>query len=227
LTVQQDKSFERAQTEVAFGKKQPKFNDLKSPEEEKEEGQIQAPYEMDAGIIAKEDFPAFKEANIDKFHKAKANQHVCTYVQEIVRKPIQRDPNGKAIGRGSFWQRQPFDYSNREQDLPKTHSDRIHTHVLTLADRTKLCAKDDVSVDSRNSDRERASDWEMRTGVRMTTKDITFDRFSHNKHLEMAETSSGRTKLGYTPHERQYFEMSLKAKKQKVKKVLKQNMLEL
>jgi len=57
----------------------------------------------------------------------------------------------------------------------------------------------------------------------MTTRDLTFNRISHNEMLELVETSSGRKKLHYTPHERLYLEMTLKAKKEKVKKVLKQN----
>ena len=39
-----------------------------------------------------------------------------------------------------------------------------------------------------------------RTGVKMTTRDCTFDSISQNKHLELAETSSGRKKLHHTPH---------------------------
>ena len=120
---------------------------------------------------------------MEKFFEAKKKQHIRAVIQEIARKPIQRDPNGKTIGRGSFWQCQPFDYSDRERDLPKTHSDRICTQDLTFADCTKRGAKDNVSVDSRNPDRERDSDWEIRTGVRMTTRYITFNRISHNKML--------------------------------------------
>ena len=74
---------------------------------------------MDAEIRSEEDFVEFKEANMDKFLEAKKQQHIRTFIQEIARKPIQRDPNGKAIGCGSFWQRQSFDYFDRERDLYK------------------------------------------------------------------------------------------------------------
>ena len=119
-------------------------------EEEKEEGETKEPSEIDAGLFSSKDFPAYKKANIDKYHAAKAKQHIRAFVEEIVRKPIQRDPNGKAIGTGSFCQRKPFDYSDYKQDLPQTHSDRIRTQDITFADRSRRCAKDNVSIDSRN-----------------------------------------------------------------------------
>ena len=59
----------------------------------------------------------------------------------------------------------------------------------------------------------------------MTARDITFSNISNTKMFIMVEESpsSGKTKLGYTPFERQYLKMMLKAKKEKVKRVLKQN----
>ena len=56
----------------------------------------------------------------------------------------------------------------------------------------------------------------------MITRDITFTNLSNNKMLELTETnpSLGKGKHGYTPFERHYLEMMLKAKKEKVKKVL-------
>ena len=107
-----DRTLEKAQRKDAFGRTRPKFQDLKNAEEEKEEEQIHAPYEKDAGIISPKGFPAFKEANIDEFHAAKSKQHIRAYIQEVVCKPIIGDPNGKAIGTGSFWKRKPFDYSD-------------------------------------------------------------------------------------------------------------------
>jgi len=52
----------------------------------------------------------------------------------------------------------------------------------------------------------------------MTTRYVTFTNLSSNKMLELAEAnpSSGKGKLGYTLFERQYLEMTLKAKKEKV-----------
>ena len=98
----QDKSLERTQTSVAFGKKWPKFEDLQSTEEEKEEGKIQEPPELNAVIISRKDFPAYREANMEKYLTAKAKQHIRAFTMEIVRKSIQRDPKGKAFGTGSF-----------------------------------------------------------------------------------------------------------------------------
>jgi len=166
---------------------------------------------------------AYKEANIDKFFEAKSKQHICAYIQEIVRKPIQRDPNGKAIGTGSFWQRKPFDYSDYKQDLPQTHSNRIRTQDLTFADRSRRCAEDDVSIDSRKLMHEKHSDWVMRTGVKMTNQDVTFDNPSHNEKCELAEKSNGQKWVHYTPHERHYLALTLQAEKQRATKVLQQN----
>ena len=93
-----DRSLERAQTEVAFGK-----NNSKTPKEEKkEDGEYEEPSALDAGIFSPEDYLAYKKANIDKYHAAKAKQHIRAFVEEIARKPIQRDPKGKAFGTGSF-----------------------------------------------------------------------------------------------------------------------------
>jgi len=202
-----DKSLEQAQKYVAFGKKRPNFEDLKSPEEEKEEGDIQEPSEPDAGILYSKNFPAYKEATIDKYHAAKAKQHIRAFTVEIVRKPIQRDSTG------SFWQRKPFDYSDYERDLPQTYSTRIRTQDLTFADRSRRCAKDGVSVDSRKPWHEKHSDWEMRIGVKMTNPDVTFDRISHNEKCELAEKSNGQKWLHYTPHEHHYLALTLKTEK--------------
>jgi len=102
----QDKSLEEAQHGVPFGKKRPKFDELKSAEEGKEEkkedGEYEEPSALDAGIFPPKDYLAYKKANIDKYHAAKAKQHIRAFVEEIARKPIQRDPKGKAFGTGSF-----------------------------------------------------------------------------------------------------------------------------
>jgi len=64
---------------------------------------------------------------MDKFLDVKSKQQFRAIAQRSARKPILRDPNGKAIGTGSFWLRQPFDYSNRERDLPREDFDRVRT----------------------------------------------------------------------------------------------------
>ena len=57
---------ERAQQNATFGKK-----NSTTPEEEKEEGQIQAPDDMDAGLHSNEEFVKFRLGNMDKFLEAK------------------------------------------------------------------------------------------------------------------------------------------------------------
>ena len=99
----------------------------------------------------------------------------------------------------------------------------ISTVYLTFADRSRRCAKDDVSVDSRDPLQEKHSDWEMRTGVKMTTRDVTFDWISFNEKCELAKKSNGQKYLHYTPHECQYLAKTLKLHKQRAAKVLKQN----
>ena len=65
----------------------------------------------------------------------------------------------------------------------------------------------------------------MSTGVRMTTRDVTFANLSNTKMLELVEAnpSSRKGKLCCTPFKRQSLEMTLKTKKEKVAKVLEKN----
>jgi hypothetical protein len=224
-----DNIFEGAQ-HGTFGKKRPDFANLKSDKEnlkplkkEKEDGEIQTAHDKDAGLYSHEEYKDWTETNKDKFLEVKAHVHYRAYAQESVRKPIQRDPNGKAIGTGSFWLRQPFDYSDRERDLPQKEFDRVRTQDLTFTDRQRRCAQDDVSVDSNRPEHEKPSDWQIRTGVRMTTRDITFEAIDYNKKLEMAKRSQGQTWRHYTPWQRNNLQFCLKAQKKRAAKVLKQN----
>jgi len=73
-----DMSLERAQKNTIFGK-----NNYKTPEEEKEDEQIQAPDDVDAGLYSKEELVQFKLENMDKFLAAKAKQHICRFHQEF------------------------------------------------------------------------------------------------------------------------------------------------
>ena len=59
------------------------------------------------------------DTNFLMYEKAKGKGLTRAWKEESVRKPILRDSNGKAIGRGSFWLRKPFDYSDYERDLPQ------------------------------------------------------------------------------------------------------------
>ena len=71
-----------------------------------------------------------------------------------MRKPILRDSNGKAIGRGSFWFCEAFDYSEYERDLPQEDYDRIRSQDLTFTNRQQRVAHDDISVSFILSDQE-------------------------------------------------------------------------
>ena len=102
-----------------------------------------------------------------------------------MRKPILRDPNGKAIGHGSFWHRKPFDYSAYERDLPQTNYDRICTQDLTFANRQRRVAADDVSVHSTKPNHEKDLDWQIRTGVKMSNKDFTYFELKEAKKLDL------------------------------------------
>ena len=224
-----DKELERAQN-GSFGRKRPDFKNLKSEatnlkplDKEKEDGEIQPAHEKDAGVYSIQEYKDWTEANKGEFLKVKSHVHYRAYAQESVRKPILRDPNGKAIGTGSFWLRQPFDYSDRERDLPQKEFDRVRTQDLTFADRQRRCALDDVSIDSGRPGHENPSDWQIRTGVKMTTRDITFDDIDHNKKLDMATDSQGQKFLHYTPWQRCNLAICLKAQKERAAKVLKQN----
>ena len=101
--------------------------------------------------------------------------------EEFVRKPILRDSNGKAIGHGSFWRREPFDYSDYERDLPHTDYDRIRTLDLTFADRQRQVAADNVSVHSTKRNHEKDSDWQFCTNVKMSTRDVTYFKLKEAK----------------------------------------------
>jgi len=136
-----DSKLEKAQSKP-YGRKRPDFAALKSDDEnpkpsekEKEDGEIHPDHDKDAGLYSPKEYEDWTEANKDEFLKVKAHVHYCAYAQESTQKPILRDPNGKAIGTGSFWLRQPFDYSDHERDLPQKEFDCVRTQDLTFADR--------------------------------------------------------------------------------------------
>ena len=224
-----DKELEEAQSK-SYGRKRPDFATLKSndknlkpSEKEKEDGEIHPDHDKDAGQYSPKEYKAWEEANMDKLLDVKAHLHYLAYAQESVRKPILRDPNGKAIGTGSFWLRQPFDYSDRERDLPQKEFDRVRTQDLTFTNRQRRCAADDVSVESNRPEHEKPSDWQIRTGVKMITRDSTFDDIDHNKKLDMATRSQGQKYMHYTPWQRNNLQICLKMQKQRAATVLKQN----
>jgi len=72
---------------------------------------------MDAGLNSVEEFVKFKIDNMDEFLEAKKKRTFVLLFKKLRVANSQR-PKGKAIGRSSFWQRQPFDYSDRERDIP-------------------------------------------------------------------------------------------------------------
>jgi hypothetical protein len=223
-----DKDLEEAQNRT-FGKKRPDFKSLKSDEgnlkpleKGKEDGEIQTAHDEDAGKYSPKEYADWVDANKEKFLEVKSHLHYRAYTKESERKPILRDPNGKAIGTGSFWLRQPFDYSDRERDLPQKEFDRVRTQDLTFTDRQRRCAADDVSVDSDRPEHEKPSDWQIRTGVQMTTRDSTFDTIDHNKKLDMANSSQEQTWRNYTPWQRQNLQILLTGQKKRAAKVLQQ-----
>jgi hypothetical protein len=222
-----DNVLEEAQN-GSFGRKRPDFANLKSDEKnlkpsekEKEDGEIQPAHDKDAGNYSIKEYKDWTETNKGEFLDVKAHLHYRAYTQESVRKPILRDPNGKAIGTGSFWLRQPFDYSDRERDLPQKEFDRVRTQDLTFTDRQRRCASDDVSVDSDRPEHEKPSDWQIRTGVKMITRDSTFDDIDHNKKIDMAKRSQGQTWKHYTPWQRNNLQICLKMQKQSLNKTRK------
>ena len=226
-----DKDMEKAQnTNPCFGRERPDFATLKTnkktSEKEKEDGEIHPDHYKDSGLYTPKEYLAWIEANKADYLRVKAHVHHRAHAQESERKPILRDPNGKAIGTGSFWLRKPFDYSDRERDLPQKDKNRVRTQDLTFADRQRRCAADDVSVDSDRPEHEKPSDWQIRTGVKMTTRDSTFDDIDHNKKLDMATSSQGQQFLHYTPWQRNTLATSLKMQKQRAATVLKQNKAE-
>ena len=137
--------------------------------------------------------------------------------EESVRKPILRDSNGKAIGRGSFWRREPFDYSDYERDLPQGDYDRIRSQDLTVADRILRDEADDISVQS--------SDWRFRTGnkrfnVKWLLRDPTFDALSKEKKLKLYY-SKKRLKY-FTKRQAFQIELEINGKKEEAKRLLEE-----
>ena len=74
---------------------------------------------------------------------------------EISREPCQVNSHNEAIGLGSFYKRQPYDYTKDELNLPQGHEDRIRTADLLPANRKWCADEDDDSV--------RPTDWLKRT----------------------------------------------------------------
>ena len=87
------------------------------------------------GCYSPEEFDKWWEEHSTQFFEAKSYMLLRACKEESVRKPILRDLNGKAIGRGSFWFREPFDYSEYERELPQGDYDRILSQDLTFTDR--------------------------------------------------------------------------------------------
>ena len=54
------------------------------------------------GWLSPEEFDEWHDKNMTQYFEAKSHILNRAYKEESVRKPILRDSNGKAIGRGSF-----------------------------------------------------------------------------------------------------------------------------
>ena len=159
---------------------------------------------------------------MDKFYEVKSKFYVRAWKQESVHKPILRDPNGKAIGRSSFWLHQPFDYSNYERDLPRSDYDRIRTQDLTFADRQRRVAADDVSVDTYRPNNEKPLDWQFRTGVKMITRDHTYEGLTEDKKLDMFKRNQEHALRQFTLWQCHNMQMTLKHRKQQAAKLLQE-----
>ena len=133
---------EQAQINATFCK-----TAYKTVEEEKEDGEVQFLDNNDTGLYSNEDFINFELDNKEKILEAEGKFYRGAAPQELERKPIRRDQNGKPIGRGSFGQQKPYDYSNAEFYLVQGHPDRISSQDHTFTDRQRRLVKDDISVD--------------------------------------------------------------------------------
>ena len=74
--------------------------------------------------------------------------------------------------------RKGLERAKMERDLEKGHPNRIRNQDLTFFDRQRRFAQDDVSIDSKDPDQEFSSDWTIRTGVKMSTRDTIFANLS-------------------------------------------------
>ena len=73
----------------------------------------------------------------------------------------------EAIGCGSFFKHQPYDYTNKEFNLPQGHEDRICMVNLLPADRQRREQEDDNSL--------LPTDWLKCTGELHPALDLCFD----------------------------------------------------
>jgi hypothetical protein len=72
-----------------------------------------------------------------------------------------------AIGCGSFFKHRPYDYTNKEFNLPQGHEDRIHTVDLLFANRHRREQEEDNSF--------LPTDWLECTGELHPMLDHSFD----------------------------------------------------
>jgi len=94
----------------------------------------------------------------DKFilpHHDRHRNDPPRWYREISREPRQVNEQNDAIGLGSFFKRNPYDYTDEEFSLPQGHEDRIRTVDLLPEDRKRREDADDDSI--------LPSDWLERT----------------------------------------------------------------
>jgi Rps23 Pro-64 3,4-dihydroxylase Tpa1-like proline 4-hydroxylase len=151
------------------------------------------------GYKSPQELEEFLDTEMANYDKAKTHLFNRAWKQESVRKPILRDSNGKAIGRGSFWFRKPFDYSDYERDLPQGDYDRIRSQDLTFSDRQRRVEADDISVSSTRGGPVR-SDWDVRTGNYRTG-----DSYSINDPTFHKLTTAEMVKLYKSEHKWKHF----------------------
>ena len=108
-------------------------------------------------------------------------------------KPQQMNTQNEAIGCGFFFKRWPYDYTNKEFNLPQEHEDRICMVDLLPADRHRSKQEDNNSS--------LPTDWLEHTGELHPTLDLSFSPGTF-KSLAMGDnmTQYGNFYSGVTRH---------------------------
>jgi len=78
-------------------------------------------------------------------HYNRHSEETPRWYLEISRDPCQVSSHNEAIGLGSFFKCQPYDYTDNELNLPQGHEDHIHMVDLLPTDRKRREDEDDAS----------------------------------------------------------------------------------
>jgi len=172
---------------------------------------------------------AFHQDNFELISKSKI--YFRSYNKEWRRKPIRRDKNKVPIGRGSFWQRKSFDCSQAELWASQGHNDRIRTADLTFADSQQSIADDDCSVQTLNPEKDKDSDWNQRTGIKMSRRDKTYTLMFNSdiqfEAFDKAHPDEAFKKKSFSEWQQNNFRTRLLLHRNRLAKKLKQAKLDL